>query len=215
MTTWRNKHLNLLIESKLHKSHLKQIIYSKVIEFRPWVKTFLKFLSENNIPIVIISANWLGTDSIKMYFEKEWFLTPNVKIISNEFVWDENGFAKWYDKRVVHVFNKDETVLEEFPEIHKEIENRKNVILLWDSLWDPLMIEGFQYENLLKIGFLNEMSLEQAQKGQPQGISPTGNTNVGAGLVPAQISILKDYQKHYDVLLTWDNNWEFLESLFV
>ena len=52
-------------------------------------------------------------------------------------------------------------------------------------------------------------------KWQPQGISPTENIDVGAGLVPAQISILKDYQKHYDVLLTWDNNWEFLESLFV
>ena len=51
-----------------------------------------------------------------MYFEKQWYLTNNVKIISNEFNWDEKWNAIWYDKRVIHVFNKDETVLKDFLE---------------------------------------------------------------------------------------------------
>jgi len=186
MTIWWNKHLDLLVKSKLHKSDIEKIIESWVIEFRPWIKRFLKFLSENNIPIVIISANWLGTDSIEMYFEKEWFLTPNVKIISNEFYWDENGNASWYDKRVIHVFNKDETVLSEFPEIHDLVENRTNVILLWDSLGDPGMIKWFDYDNLLKIWFLNEK----------------------------EDKLLEKYKESYDVVLTWDNDGEFLDNLF-
>lgn len=185
MTTWWNKHLDLLVHSKLHKSDIEKIISSGIIEFRPWVKKFLKFLSQNNIPIVIISANGLGTDSIKMYFEKEGFLTPNVEIISNEFYWDENWNAVWYDKRVIHVFNKDETVLSEFPEIHEWIKNRTNVILLWDSLWDPGMIEWFEYKNLLKIGFLNEKVDE----------------------------LLERYKENYDIVLTWDNDGEFLDDL--
>lgn len=185
MTIWRNKHLDLLIHSWLHKKDIEKVISSWVIEFRPWVKKMLKFLSENNIPIVIISANWLGTDSIEMYFEKEWFLTPNVKIVSNEFCWDNTWNAVWYDKRVIHVFNKDETVLQDFPEIHDLVQHRTNVILLWDSLWDPAMIEGFAYENVLKVWFLNE-KLEE---------------------------LLEKYKVIYDVLLTWDNEWEFLNNL--
>lgn len=185
MTNWWNKHLELLVKSNLHKNDLDKIVSSWVIEFRPWVKKLLKFLSENNIPIVIISANWLGTDSIKLYFEKSWFLTPNVHIISNEFLWNEKWNAIWYDKRVIHVFNKDETVLSEFPKIHDLVKDRKNVILLWDSLWDPSMIEWFNYENLLKIWFLNEKENE----------------------------LLENYNKLYDIVLTWDNNWEFLEEI--
>lgn len=196
MTTWWNKHLDLLVASKLHKNDIEEIISSWVVEFRAWIKKFLKFLSENNIPLIIISANWLGTDSIKMFFEREWVLTPNVKIISNEFNWDKNWNASGYDKRVIHVFNKDETVLKDFLEIHNLIENRKNVILLWDSLWDPGMIEWFEYDNLLKIGFLNEIPHPD-----PLLTGEGGN-------------MLEHYKKHYDIVLTGDNDWEFINNLF-
>lgn len=185
MTNWWHKHLELLVASKLHQSDIENIIQSWVIEFRPWVKDFLRFLSENNIPIIIISANGLWTDSIEMYFKKEGFLTPNVKIISNEFYWDEHGNASGYDKRVIHVFNKDETVLKDFPEIHGLIEKRTNVILLWDSLWDPGMIEGFACQNLLKIWFLNEKEEE----------------------------LIENYTSAYDVVLTGDNDAEFIRTL--
>ena len=186
MTIWWNKHLELLVASGLHKKDIQSIIDSRLIELRDWVKDFLRFLSENNIPLVIISANWLWTDSIEIYLEKEWFLTPNIKIISNEFIWDQEGNAVGYDKRVIHVFNKDETVLHEFPEIYSQIENRKNVILLWDSLWDVGMIEGFHYNNLLKIGFLNDKEEE----------------------------LLKEYKKNYNIVLTWDNDAKILIDLF-
>lgn len=183
MTIWWNKHLDLLVHSSLHKSHIDRVINSWIIEFRDGVVEFLNFLSENNIPLVIISANGLWTDSIKLFFEKNNVLTSNVYIISNSFVWWEDDIAVWYDKRVVHVFNKDETILSDFPEIHEKIENRKNVILLWDSLWDPLMIEWFEYDNLLKIWFLNEKEEE----------------------------LEESYKKSYDLILTWDSDfyvWE-------
>lgn len=186
MTIWWNKHLDLLVASGLHKKDIQSIIDSRLIELREWVKDFLRFLSENNIPLVIISANWLWTDSIEIYLEKEWFLTPNIKIISNEFIWDTKWNAIGYDKRVIHVFNKDETVLHEFPEIYSQIENRKNVILLWDSLGDVWMIEGFGYNNLLKIGFLNNNEEE----------------------------LLEEYKKNYDIVLTWDNDALILKDLF-
>jgi 5'-nucleotidase len=185
MTIWWNKHLSLLVDSGIHKRDIENVISSWVIDLRPWIRDFLWVLKEHNIPIIIISANWLWTDSIKMYLEKEWVMSDNIKIISNEFYWDENWNAVWYDERVIHVFNKDETVLKEFPDIYNKIKDRKNVILLWDSLWDPGMIEWFEYENLLKIWFLNEKEEEH----------------------------LDEYKKAYDVILTWDNDWDFIPKI--
>lgn len=178
MTDWRNAHLNLLIDKWLNKKDIEKIIESKIIELRPWVKELLKNLSKNKIPLIIISANWLGADSIEIYLKKEWFLTPNIKIISNKFEFDDSWNAIDFDKRVIHTFNKDETVLKDYTEIYKEINNRKNVILLWDSLWDVWMIEWFDYDNLLKIWFLNEKDE----------------------------NLLEKYRENYDLVLTWDND---------
>jgi 5'-nucleotidase len=51
--------------------------------------------------------------------------------------------------------NKDETTLESLP-IYLELMNKKNVLLLGDGLGDLGMIKGFDYDNLISIGFLNE-----------------------------------------------------------
>ncbi|MDD5212948.1 MAG: hypothetical protein PHG82_00765 [Candidatus Gracilibacteria bacterium] len=185
MTIWWNKHLSLLVDSGIHKRDIENVISSGVIDLRPGIREFLGVLKEYNIPIIIISANGLGTDSIKMYLEKEGVMSDNIKIISNEFYWNEAGNAVGYDKRVIHVFNKDETVLKEFPDIYNKIKDRKNVILLGDSLGDTGMIEGFKYENLLKIGFLNEKEEEH----------------------------LNEYKKAYDVILTGDNDGDFIPKI--
>lgn len=156
MSDWWHRHLELLLKSWLHKSDIEKIIDSWFIEFRPWLFKLLKFLNTHKIPLVIISANWLGTDAIRMFFEKNWIMSDNIDIISNSFNWDSNWNAVWYDSRVIHTFNKDETVLHDYPEIFESIKNRTNVILLWDSTWDPEMITWFKYDNLIKIWFLND-----------------------------------------------------------
>jgi 5'-nucleotidase len=40
--------------------------------------------------------------------------------------------------------------------VYAQIQERKNVILLGDTLGDVQMIEWFDYKNLLKIWFLND-----------------------------------------------------------
>lgn len=68
---------------------------------------------------------------------------------------------------------------------YSEIKNRTNVILLWDSLWDTAMIDWFDFENLLKIWFLNY------------------NEN----------DLIESYKKIYDIVLTGDNDWEFITEI--
>lgn len=184
MQEWWSKHFDLLIESGLNIKHLKQIIDEGKIEFREGIDEFLEMLYKKNIPLIIISSSGLGWDSISMFFEKKDKLYPNIHIISNRYSWDENGNAIGIKKPIIHVMNKDETVLSDFPFFDK-IEDRKNVLLLGDSLGDLGMLEGFDYENLIKMGFLNE-SVEENLEG---------------------------YKEAFDVLLLNDTNMNFITSL--
>lgn len=185
MSIWWNKHLSLLVKSWLNKKNISEIINSWIIELRNWNDIFFKFLEENQIPLIIISANWLWGDSIKLYLEKQDKFTKNINIISNEFIWDAKDYAKWYKNTVIHTFNKSETVLRENKQVYKKIENRKNVILLWDSLWDPSMIDWFEYDNLIKIGFLNHKEEE----------------------------LLPEYKKMYDIIITWDWSFDIINEI--
>jgi HAD superfamily hydrolase (TIGR01544 family) len=155
MEEWWKKHFELLIEYGLNKKNLERIINSGKVEFREGAKEFLDLLHEKNIPLIIISSSGVG-DLIPMYLEKNGKLYDNVHVIANFYKWDEKGKAIGMENSIIHVFNKDETSVKNHPSIYKEIKERKNVLLLGDSLGDLGMIKGFSYENLLKVGFLNE-----------------------------------------------------------
>ena len=95
----------------------------------------------------------MGKESISLYLQKEKKLYDNIHIISNSYEWDKDGYAKKVITPIIHVMNKDETIVKNFP-FFMDIKNRKNVLLLGDSLGDIEMTTGFEYNNLIKIGFL-------------------------------------------------------------
>jgi len=80
--------------------------------------------------------------------------------------------------------NKDETTIHSFP-FYNKIKDRKNVLLLGDSLEDIGMVKGFDYKNLIKVGFLNE--------------------NVDENL--------EIYKKNYDMLLLNDSSMDAVNKL--
>ncbi|PJA48965.1 MAG: hypothetical protein CO170_00930 [candidate division SR1 bacterium CG_4_9_14_3_um_filter_40_9] len=53
----------------------------------------------------------------------------------------------------------------DFP-IHEKIKDRKNILLLGDSLGDVHMADGYEYENIIKIGFLNDDTPEHREQYQ-------------------------------------------------
>ncbi|MCX8179347.1 MAG: hypothetical protein N3E38_01240 [Candidatus Aenigmarchaeota archaeon] len=143
-----------LIEYGVRKSHLKEIINSGWIKFRNGVDEFLEFLHNHDIPLVIMSADGCG-EAIPMFFEKNNKNYSNIYYIVNRFIWSKDGKAIGVKKPVIHSMNKDEMILRKMPEIYISIKNRRNIILLGDSLSDIGMVKGFRYKNLMKIGFLN------------------------------------------------------------
>ena len=82
--------------------------------------------------------------------------SKNIFVVSNMYIWDKNGNAVGINQPIIHSMNKDETSLKEIKPVYEKIKDRKNVLLLGDSIGDIGMIEGFDYKNLLKVGFLNE-----------------------------------------------------------
>jgi len=154
MKEWWETHNKLLIESSLTKNDLEKAIEISHVRIRKGIKEFMEKLDKLNIPLVIISSSGAG-EMISILLKKENLLLKNILIITNEFKWDKNGKAVGLKNSIIHCLNKDETILKDNPEIFKKIENRKNVLLLGDSLGDLGMITGFDYNNLLKIGFLN------------------------------------------------------------
>lgn len=185
MIEWWKSSFEIFIKYWLNKETLKSIAKTEKIEIRKWIIELFSILKENNIPLIIISASWIWVKSISYFLEERWLMSDNIKIISNDFLWDANWTAIAYKEPIIHSFNKWETVLKEFPSIYSEIKNRTNVILLWDSLWDTAMIDWFDFENLLKIWFLNY------------------NEN----------DLIESYKNIYDIVLTWDNDWEFITEI--
>ncbi len=155
MYEWWKKHFDLLIESGLNKKHIETIVDEGIIQFRKGAENFLEILSKNRIPLIIISSSGLGYDSIEIFLKKNKRMYDNIHIISNSFKWDKKGQAIGINKPIIHVFNKDEQSIKNYP-VYNLIKNKKNVILIGDSLGDLGMITGFDYDNLIKIGFLNE-----------------------------------------------------------
>ena len=184
MLEWWKTHFALLVECGLNKSDLEKVVNSDKAKFRDGAQEFIQTLKKKNIPLVIMSSSGLGGDAIRMYLEKAKMLFDNIHIISNAFEWDKNGNAVKMKEPIIHVLNKDETAIQNFP-VFEIIKDRKNVLLLGDSLGDIGMVEGFDFENLIKIGFLNE-KIEES---------------------------IKDYEKNFDIVILHDSDMNFVNEL--
>jgi 5'-nucleotidase len=182
MHEWWSKHFDLLIESGLSKDLIKKVTQENPLKFRKNSLEFFSFLAENKIPILFISAG--PGDLMEEYFKQNKMDFPNVYIVGNRYEFDKNGKAMNIKGPIIHTFNKTEVTLEDTP-FYEKIKNRKNVLLLGDSIGDIVMIEGFDYKTLLKIGFLNE----EIEK----------NLNL--------------YKKNFDVIITNDGDFDFVNDL--
>jgi 5'-nucleotidase len=152
MREWWIRHYYLLVEYCLSKGIFTDVVRTNTMHFREGTLELIDLLHENNIPLVIFSAG-LG-DLISGFLEKDGRLYDNIHIVSNYFEFDEDGFAIGPVEPIIHSMNKGAIGMRAFP-FYEKIAERKNVILLGDNLGDSEMVNGFEYENLLKIGFLN------------------------------------------------------------
>lgn len=161
MEEWWSKHYDLLIEKGLNMEIIKDIIKKDKLQLREGARQFLDKLNEKEVPILILSSG-IG-NIIKEYLKSKGYLTSNVHIISNFFEFDKDGKAVTYTRPLVHSYNKTEVQVKNHP-YKKEILERKNALLLGDSLGDLGMIEGIEHDCVLKVGFLNKDTENKLEK---------------------------------------------------
>jgi cytosolic 5'-nucleotidase 3 len=184
MSKWWEEHNNLLIDSGLNINDLKSIAENDRLKFREGVFNFLDFLHQKKIPLIIFSASGCG-EAIELFFDKHNRNYPNILYIINKFNWDNNGNAVSIKGLIIHSLNKNETILKDIPSVYNIIKEKRNIILLGDSIGDLGMASGFDYKNLLTIGFLN----------------PGYNKNKD------------DYLNKFDVVLEGDKDVNFINNL--
>ncbi len=182
MYEWWKRHFNLISEKGLTKDIIKQVVKEKPLRFREGAKEFMNFLNENDIPLVIMSA--APGDMIVEYLNKNNLMFSNIYVTSNLYEFDSNGKALRIKEPIIHTFNKTEISLKD-TEVYDKIKNRRNVILLGDSLGDVGMVEGSPHDNLIKVGFLNENIEEN----------------------------LENYKNNFDVLIMGDGDMNYVNGL--
>lgn len=180
MEEWWIKHIELLVKCRLNKDDMDHVVAKNYIKLRPGVAEFLKLLNINNIPIVIMSG--APAYMIQKQLELAGLMSENIHIVANWYEYDSEGYVVNFKKPIIHSLNKYEVTVREFP-FFNQLKERKNVILFGDQIDDLGMIEGFDYENLLTVGFANEKEDE------------------------------KKFDKKFDILITEDDNFNFINAL--
>jgi 5'-nucleotidase len=183
MLEWWTRHYELLKEMGMSRQVLDKLTENERGNFRQGVDTFLATLRDHKIPMVIFSSSGIG-NTISMFLKKEGFLHDNISILSNELLFDEDGKMTGVKEPIIHSYNKNEISIMKVSN-YDDIKNRKDVIIIGDTLGDISMTEGFKYDEIIRIGFLSE-DVEKH---------------------------LEDYKKAYDIVILDDSNMDYVNEL--
>jgi cytosolic 5'-nucleotidase 3 len=181
MNEWWGTHINFIAANGMNKKIVNDIAENKII-LRKGTIEFFKMLKTKKIPLLILSAA-LG-DVIEKLMKINKVNYKEIHIISNFFNFDKKGIVTGYKGKIVHSLNKNEFEIQN-TSFYKKIKERKNIILLGDSIDDLKMVEGTKYDEIIKIGFLNENIKEH----------------------------INEYKKAYDVVILNDGTMNFVNKL--
>ena len=183
MLEWWTRHYALLKEVGLSRQVLDKLTENERGNFRVGTDTLLKTFHENGIPMVILSSSGIG-NTIPMFLRKDGLLFDNISVLTNEVLFDESGKMTGVAEPIIHSYNKNEIAISQLPN-YAEIEKRTNVLIMGDTLGDLKMVEGFDYDEVIAIGFL----IDDVEKN------------------------LEDYKKGYDVVILGDSNMDYVNEL--
>ena len=154
MHEWFSKHLELFIKYKLNEDAFESAIVSnKVMKFRNGACEYLKYLYDNNIPLVIVSAG-IGNFIEKFLMINNCYY-DNIVINAN-YIHFKDGLANLVNSNIIHSLNKDE--YSDNLKIKNLIKDKKYILLFGDQVGDIKMLGTGSDDNVIKIGFLSNAS---------------------------------------------------------
>ncbi|XP_054903057.1 cytosolic 5'-nucleotidase 3 isoform X1 [Poeciliopsis prolifica] len=162
MVEWYFKSHSLLVEQRLEKHKLPEVVRESDLALREGYEQFFDRLHQHNVPVFIFSAG-LG-DVLEEVISQARVYHPNIKVVSNFMDFDDKGVIKGFKGELIHVYNKHDSALRN-TDYFKQIRDYSNIILLGDSMGDLTMADGVpNVENMLKVGFLNDKVEENLDK---------------------------------------------------
>ena len=158
--------LKMISDLHLSKNFIDETINDtikiKPFYFRNGIGKFFDIIEKNSIPLVIVSGGLKEVIS-KVISLVNKDVEKNVTIISNEFVYGNDGKAIDYKKPIVYAFNKsqisEEKILEKFTQ---EQLKTKSIIFLGDHVNDIDTIEKVPAKS--KLGFAFDNFTENREK---------------------------------------------------
>lgn len=152
LSEWWKKHIDLFPKYKLKEELIKKALEEdNIMELRDGVKEFLTFLSNNNIPLIIVSQG-LGNFA-KVFLEMNECYFDNIYISSNMIKF-ENGIAINNEGNITHNFNKSEIKVPN--SILNKLQDKNQVLLLGDEISDLKILEFTKGTENLTVGFLTK-----------------------------------------------------------
>lgn len=203
MVAWWEAAHSLLLDYRFNRSFItaavKQAIQQHKLTYRPAATAVLHYCHQHSLPLLVFSAG-LG-DTIEEFMRQTNTDLPNVDVVSNFMRFDDTGTLVAFQPDLIHSLNKNYShvvrqrgerrglggsgcVVDELHAVE-----RRNVILLGDSVGDCQMSVGLEAVNvILRIGWLN-------------------------GEWPVAAERLAKYEAVYDVLIGENGGMEFVLEL--
>jgi len=154
MVVWYKQVHDLITRCHIHRDDIAKIVAGSSTMLRDGTEALFGTLAAEGVPLLVFSAG-MG-DILKQHLSTLGLCTDNVKLVSNFFAFNEQGYVKGFDGAMIHMFNKNEHAVHSSPYFAR-LSDRHNAILMGDSLGDIKMARGLpQPSSILKIGFLNE-----------------------------------------------------------
>jgi phosphoserine phosphatase len=145
MEKWWEEHINLLVSYGLDRSHMETLALSKNLSLKKGMKELFEFCNLKKIPVIIFSANVLGTESIRLVLKRFKIDFENVLVYSNDLRFSEGDKFLGIEGEIVHSENKDEHLI-------RGGLLRPNTILIGDNPSDARMVLDQPGEIVYRIG---------------------------------------------------------------
>ena len=160
---WWSQGNQLILSTKVNQQLMPEIVKMSGLTLRDGVPQMMQLVHSNSISCLVFSA---GLDYIiKVALKENKLLTPNVEVIANEMVWDQEGTICDMPGPIITSSNKNYKFLSNYPAVAKEFDPKKYVILLGDSPGDSNMAVGMpNVLETIRIGFLNLKVTEKLEK---------------------------------------------------
>ncbi|XP_076051995.1 cytosolic 5'-nucleotidase IIIB isoform X1 [Oratosquilla oratoria] len=161
MIKWYESIHALISKCRVSKDSIKHMVASSSTRLRDGTEGMMQVLNEKGVPVLVFSAG-MG-DILEHVLMRFGVYTPNVKVVSNYFKYNEEGYMVGFQGDLIHMFNKNENAIHS-SDYFSQLTSRSNIILMGDSLGDINMAVGVpQPHNILRIGFLNDKVEERME----------------------------------------------------